>query len=193
MVVGRRSIFTPCPPSPARAALDLKAEECILTWLSDLAVLYPDLQADLPGYSKALCETGHKTLASLNFMHPEFQGDPVTEVQKALKINVVLAKAIVAEGLALHPRDAAAPGRSRSRSPNHSGLRRRSRSRSPPHHERRWQAYSDKLNGGHTILESELKRFMESLLIFVYGQSDELGAVLRQFCLDPGMSDQYGL
>ena len=34
-------------------------------------------------------------------MHPEFSGDAVMEVQKALKINVVLAKAIVAEGLAL--------------------------------------------------------------------------------------------
>ena len=30
---------------------------------------------------------------------------------------------------------------------------------------------------------------MESLLIFVYGQSDDLGAILRKFCLDPGMSD----
>ena len=98
MVVGRR-IFNPCPPSPARAALDLKAEEYILTWLSDLAVLYPDLQADLPGYSKALCTIGYKTFASLAFMHPEFSGDAVTEVQKALKINVVLAKAIVVEAL----------------------------------------------------------------------------------------------
>ena len=58
-------------------------------------------------------------------MHPEFSGDAATEVQKALKINVVLAKAIVAEGLALHPRDVA-PGRSgaRSRSPPQSGPRR---------------------------------------------------------------------
>jgi len=30
---------------------------------------------------------------------------------------------------------------------------------------------------------------MESLLVFVYGQSDELGTILREFCLDPGMSD----
>ena len=50
MVVGRRH-FDPCPPSPARAALDLKAEEYILTWLTDLAARYPDLLADLPGYS----------------------------------------------------------------------------------------------------------------------------------------------
>ena len=42
---------------------------------------------------------------------------------------------------------------------------------------------------GNTPLESELKRFMESLLIFVYGQSDELGAILCQFCKDPGMND----
>ena len=35
---------------------------------------------------------------------------------------------------------------------------------------------------------------MESLLCFVYGQSDELGAVLREFCLDPGMGDtEFGL
>ena len=191
MVVGR-VLFKPCPPSPARAALDPKAEnqEYITAWLSDLAVLYPDLQTDLPGYAKALCNLGYKTFASLAFMHPDFTGDAVAEVQKALKINVVLAKAIVAEGLALHPRVVAAParsgGRSRSRSPTPSGSRHRSRSRSPPSHARRWQTYSDKLNGGHTILESELKRFMESLLIFVYGQSDELGAILRKFCLDPG-------
>ena len=175
MVVGsRRSIFNPCPPSPARAALDPKAEntEYITAWLSDLAGLYPDLQVDLPGYAKALCNLGYKTFASLAFMHPEFSGDAVAEVQKALKINVVLAKAIVAEGLALHPRVVAAPARSggRSRSPTPPGSRHRSRSRSPPSRERRWQPYSDKLNGGHTCLESELKRFLESLLIFVYGQ-----------------------
>ena len=168
--------------------VDPKTEEYIFTWLSDLSVIYPDLQDDLPGYSKALCKLGYKTLASLHFMHPEFQGDPVTEVKTALKINVVLAKAIVAEALALHPRDVADPARSRSRSRS-PPPKRRSRSRSPPPQERRWQADDDKLNGGHTTPESELKRFMESLLCFVYGQSDELGAVLRQFFLDPGMSD----
>ena len=112
MVVGRRSItFTPCPPSPARSAADPATDGYIHTWLADLAALYPDLQADLPGYSKALCGLGYKTLASLAFMHPDFSGDAVAEVQKALKINVVLAKVIVAEALALHPR-----ARSRSRS-----------------------------------------------------------------------------
>ena len=91
MVVGRRH-FDPCPPSPARAALDPKDELYIFTWLTDIAVRYPDLSADLPGYAKALANIGYKTIASLSFMHPEFSGDAVTEVQKALKINVVLAK-----------------------------------------------------------------------------------------------------
>ena len=106
------------------------------------------------------------------------------EVRNALKINIVLAKATVSEGLALHPRDRRRQSRSRSRSrapPR--------RSRSPPEHKLRWQIFSDKPNGGHTCVESELKRFMGSLLCFVYGQSDELGAVLREFCLDPGMGD----
>jgi hypothetical protein len=119
-------------------------------------------------------------------MHPEFSGDAVTEVQKALKINIVLAKAIVAEAIALHPR---ARSRSRSGSPPASGSRRKHHSRSPPSSERRWQPYNDKLHGSNTTLESELKRFMESLLVFVYGQSDELGAILREFCIDPGMGD----
>ena len=194
MVVGvKRLIFTACPPSPARSAINDKTEDWILGWLTDLAEPYPDLLDDLPGYAKALCKLGYKTFASLAFMHPEFSGasgDSVAEVQKALKINVVLAKAIVAEGIALHPRDEVRSGaRSRSRSPPPPGPRRRSRSRSPPPQERRWQAYSDKLNGGHTILETELKRFMESLLLFVYGQSDELGAILHKFGQDPGMSD----
>ena len=189
MVVGRRP-FDPCPPSPARAAIDPNNEAYIISWLTDLAARYPDLSTDLPGYAKALANLGYKTLASLSFMHPRFSGDAVTEVQKALKINIVLAKAIVAEGIALHPDGAAPGGRSgRSGSPPSSGPRHRSRSRSPPPQERRWQAYSDKLNGGHTILESELRRFMESLLIFVYGQRDDLGKILRKFCLDPGMSD----
>ena len=162
-MVAQRRIFNPCPPSPARAALDPKDAEYIITWLTDLAGLYPDLHADLPGYAKALCAIGYKTFASLAFLHPEFSGDSVAEVQKALKINVVLAKAIVAEGIALHPRDEVRSGaRSRSRSPPQSGPRRRSRSRSPPPHERRWQAYSDKLNGGHTILASQ--RNLEDLL-----------------------------
>jgi len=104
MVVGvKRSIFTACPPSPARSAVDPTTADYISTWLSDLAAVYPDLQADLPGYSKALCGIGYKTFASLAFMHPEFSGDAVTEVQKALKINIVLAKAIDAEAPALHP------------------------------------------------------------------------------------------
>ena len=125
-MVAQRRIFTPCPPSPARSALNKNDAEYILSWLTDLAGLYPDLQADLPGYAKALFAIGYKTFASLAFMHPDFSGasgDSVAEVQKALKINVVLAKAIVAEGLALHPRDVAAPGRSsaRSRSPPLSG------------------------------------------------------------------------
>ena len=118
-------------------------------------------------------------------MNPEFQGDPVTEVKAALKINIVLAKAIVAEALALHPRDVVA----QPRSPRVSPPRTRPPPTSPPTHERRWQAYGDKLNGGTTTTESELKRFLESLLCFVYGQSDDLGAILRQFCLDPGMND----
>ena len=75
MVVGvKRSIFTACPPSPARSGLNNKTEEWILVWLTDLAELYPDLLEDLPGYAKALCKVGYKNFASLNFMHQEFQG-----------------------------------------------------------------------------------------------------------------------
>ena len=158
--------------------------------LLDFTQIYTLTFRDTPRHSD--CAIGYKTFASLAFLHPEFSGDSVAEVQKALKINVVLAKAIVAEGIALHPRDevrSSARSRNGSRSPPPPGPRRRSRSRSPPPQERRWQAYSDKLNGGHTILETELKRFMESLLLFVYGQSDELGAILHKFGQDPGMSD----
>ena len=43
--------------------------------------------------------------------------------------------------------------------------------------------------GGSTCADTELKRFLESLVCFVYGQSDELGTVLVEFCRDPGMSD----
>ena len=57
-MVAQRRIFTPCPPSPARAALDTKDAEYIIAWLTDLAVLYPGLLADLPGYAKALCSIG---------------------------------------------------------------------------------------------------------------------------------------
>ena len=111
-MVAKRRAFTPCPPSPARAAIDPKTEDWILRWLEDLSTLYPDLLDDLPGYAKALCKVGYKTSASLAFMH---DGDPVTEVKNALKINIVLAKAIVAEGLALHPH-ARSSSRSSSRS-----------------------------------------------------------------------------
>ena len=76
MVVGaKRSIFTACPPSPARSVLNPQTEEWILGWLTDLSAIYPDLLDDLPGYAKALCKVGYKTFASLNFMHLEFQGD----------------------------------------------------------------------------------------------------------------------
>ena len=58
-MVANRVIFTPCPPSPARAALDPKTKDWILSWLSDLSALYPDLLDDLPGYAKALCKVGY--------------------------------------------------------------------------------------------------------------------------------------
>ena len=110
-------------------------------------------------------------------------GDPVSELKAALKINGVLAKALVDEGLGLHPReedDAPTPVRSiRSRS--------NSRSRSPS--KRKFGVFNDQLKGTNTCSASELKRFLESLLCFIYGQSDELGAILCQFCLDPGMGD----
>ena len=53
-MVAKRRVFTPCPPSPARAAIDPKTEDWILRWLEDLSTLYPDLLDDLPGYAKAL-------------------------------------------------------------------------------------------------------------------------------------------
>ena len=49
--------------------------------------------------------------------------------------------------------------------------------------------FVDKLAGGSTCTDTELKRFLESLVCFVYGQSDELGTALVEFCRDPGMSD----
>ena len=82
----------------------------------------------IPGYAKALSKLGYLNERRLAFMH---DGDPVSEIKSALKISHILAKAIVDEGLGLHPRAEAAvvapPSRhlrSRSRSP-------RSRSRSP--------------------------------------------------------------
>ncbi len=143
-MVAKRLIFTPCPPSPARDATDPKHEDWITSLIADLSTLYPSLNTDVPGFAKALCKLGYDNHANLAFMHV---GDPVTEVKNALKINIVLAKAIVSEGLVLHPRDAAVPpsprryqsrSRSRSRSPR--------RSRSPPEHKLRWQIFSDKLH-----------------------------------------------
>ena len=67
MVVGvKRPIFTACPPSPARSVLDPKTEEWILSWLTDLSDLYPDLLDDLPGYAKALCKVGYKIFAKIS-------------------------------------------------------------------------------------------------------------------------------
>ena len=145
----------------------------------NLSVVYPDLQDDVPGYAKALCKLGYKNEASFSLMH---DGDPVMELKTALRIHIVLAKSLVREALAFHPlaEDAVAP-----RSP-----RRRSRSRSrSPQEKKRFGIFVDKLAGGNTCADTELKRFLESLVCFVYGQSDELGTVLVEFCRDPGMSD----
>ena len=77
-------------------------------------------------------------------------GDPVTctEVKNALKINIVMAKALVNEALALHPRkeeDQFLPA-----------------SRSPPQ-PKPFAAFPEKLAGtkSHTFTESELKRWLE--------------------------------
>ena len=180
----KRVIFTPCPPSPARRAIDPsennRTDAWLNAWLTDLSVIYPELADDIPGYAKALHKLGYINERRLAFMHT---GDPVSELKAALKINGVLAKALVDEGLGLHPReedDAPTPVRSiRSRS--------NSRSRSPS--KRKFGVFNDQLKGTNTCSASELKRFLESLLCFIYGQSDELGAILCQFCLDPGMGD----
>ena len=194
MVATKRSIFSPCPPSPARKAIDPseanRTDAWLNEWRKDPSVLYPELGDDIPGCAKALYKLGYLNERRLAFMH---DGDPVSEIKSALKISHILAKAIVDEGLGLHPRAEAAvvapPSRhlrSRSRSP-------RSRSRSPS--KKRFGTFTDQLKGTHTCSESELKRFLESLLCFVcmYGQSDDLGAILCQFCRDPGMDDTYGL
>ena len=159
MVAVKRSIFSPCPPSPARKAIGPseanRADAWLTEWLKDLSVLYPELGDDIPGYAKALYKPGYLNERRLAFMH---DGDPVSEVKSALKISHILAKAIVDEGLGLHPRVEAAVAppsrhlRSRSRSP-------RSRSRSPS--KKRFGTFTDVLKGANTCSESELKRFMD--------------------------------
>ena len=101
-MVAQRVIFTPCPPSPARDAVDPTHEDWITSWIADLSTLYPSLNTEVPGFAKALCKLGYDNHANLAFIHV---GDPVREVKNALKINIVLAKAVVSEGPALHPRD----------------------------------------------------------------------------------------
>ncbi len=102
----KRVIFTPCPPSPARRAIDPsennRTDAWLNAWLTDLSVIYPELADDIPGYAKALHKLGYINERRLAFMHT---GDPVSELKAALKINGVLAKALVDEGLGLHPRE----------------------------------------------------------------------------------------
>ena len=62
----KRVIFTPCPPSPARRAIDPsennRTDAWLNAWLTDLSVIYPELADDIPGYAKAL----HKALQPLS-------------------------------------------------------------------------------------------------------------------------------
>ena len=92
MVAVKRSIFSPCPPSPARKAIDPsetnRTDAWLVAWLTDLSVLYLELGDDIPGYAKALYKLGYPNERRLAFMH---EGDPVSEVKSALKISYCLA------------------------------------------------------------------------------------------------------
>jgi hypothetical protein len=52
-MVSKASIFTPCPPSPARQAIAQtdRSDAWITSWLTDLAVIYPEFLEDIPGYA----------------------------------------------------------------------------------------------------------------------------------------------
>ena len=140
--------FTPCPPSPARSVVDPKSEEWILTWLSDLSVIYPDLLDDLPGYAKALCKLGYKTLASLAYLWlsctPSFRATQLRRSRLRSRSTSCWQKPSSLKQSPFTRPILADPAHPRSRSRSQSPPQRR-RSRSPPPQERRWQAYGDKL------------------------------------------------
>ena len=93
--------ITPMPMSAARAATDEGSSDWVGEWVLDLATHYPAFARNAEQHADGLNLIGYTTKSSLAYMHDT---TAVREIQDALELNLIMAKQLVLEGRALHPR-----------------------------------------------------------------------------------------
>ena len=135
-------------------------------------------------YAEALCVMGYASKSSLSLLHFDDRRDAIQELQDGLGLPRGMAKRLLNEALALHPRNELVP----STSPPVTATP------AIPVALRPFAPYPDKLGTStdtpHTCSEPELNRYLDTLLCHVHGQSDVLGPLLEQFCVNPVMNDK---
>jgi len=181
MVVGM--ITTPVPASSIREATPEESEAWIDYWIKDIATQFQEFAPNAQAYAEALCVMGYVSKSSLALLHDDDRLDALKELQDGLGLPRGMAKRLLNEALALHPRNALVPSTSAPVTATPA----------IPVALRPFAPYLDKLgtstNTSHTCSDTELNRYLDTLLCHVHGQSETLGPLLEQFCNDPGMND----
>jgi hypothetical protein len=170
-------VETPIPASSIRAATPEESEAWIDEWIKDIAIHFQEFAPNALAYAEALCLMGYTTKSSLNLLHDDDRRDALQELQDGLGLNRGMAKRLLNEALALHPRNQLVHGTS-------SSVTSAGSTPAIP-----VAPFTDKLNAARMCTEPELNRYLDTLLCHVHGQSDILGPLLEQFCVDPGMND----
>ena len=164
----------PVPASSLRAATPEESEAFIDEWIKDIALHFPEFAPNAQAYAEALCVMGYASKSSLSLLHFDARHDAIQELQDGLGLPRGMAKRLLNEALALHPRNELVP----STSPPVTAT---SIKPFPP--------WTERMTGTHICCYHELLRWLTTLLCFVEAHSGLLGPLLRLFMKDPGMND----
>ena len=171
MVAENNTLYiTPMPVSAARAATAEESSDWVGEWLLDLATHYPAFARNAEQHADGLNLIGYTTKSSLTYMH---ENTAVREIQDALELNLIMAKQLVLEGRALHPRHELADNKP-PRVDNTSRPAVTSKALKP------FPPWPERLTGTHICCPHLLLlRWLAILLCFVEAHSGLLGPLLQ--------------
>jgi len=107
-------IMIPVPASSIREATPEESEAWIDYWIKDIATHFQEFAPNALAYAEAMCLMGYTTKSSLNLFNDDNRRDALQELQDGLGINRGMAKRLLTEALALHPRNPLVHGTSSS-------------------------------------------------------------------------------
>ena len=99
----------PVPASSIREATPEEPEAYIDEWIKDIANHFPDFAPNALAYAEALCGMGYTSKSSLALLHFDDRRDAIQELQDGLGLPCGMAKRLLNEALALHPRNELVP------------------------------------------------------------------------------------